>query len=245
MLNNRKTVKRKIKITVKAFSSERVSNEFLSNGCLNAVRLKSCFKHFIFQRCSGTSLSFEHPITTSFSSDFKLSLLCGRHVRYWQSLRLNKVRAVKHSIDEGSFLIAVLSKWSSDKLLIIPLNSGIFLIFEQPQRLRILSDSISLDMLGRSVREKQYSRSKTISLLSCRIDGWISTNLLHQLRFNLSSLGTPLKSGVLISSLEYLRSMHFKLSKYCSKKKLALNREFIFNNVKEERKLKYAECSHS
>ena len=211
-------------------SDRRLTWKFLSKGCLNAVLLKSRSKHFIFQRCPGRWVSFEHPITTSFSSDIKLSMLRGRHVRYWQSLRLNKVRAVKHSIDEGSFSIAVLSKWSSDRLLIIPLNSGIFPIFGQPQSLRILSDSISLDMLGRSVRETQYSRSKTISLLSCPIDGWISTKLLHQLRCNLSSLGTPLKSGVSIRSSEYLRSKHFKLSKYCStqKKILPLNRELIF-----------------
>ena len=54
---------------------------------------------------------------------------------------------------------------------IIPLNSGIFVIFMQSQRLRIVRDSISVDMLGRFVRDQQDSRSITTSLPSCPIDG--------------------------------------------------------------------------
>ena len=155
----------------------------------------------------------------SFSRDLKLSILLERHSRFVQKLRSNKVRAVKHSIDEGSsLLISVKPKLSSDRLFIIPVNFGIVLIFEQSQRSRTLRDSISADMLGRSVRDSHFHRCKYLSLLSCPIDGWISTKLTHPERFSSSSLGTPEKSGVLIRFRESLRSMNFKLNEHCTQK---------------------------
>ena len=179
----------------------------------------SFFKHFIFHTFSGRAESFKHPGRRSFSRELKLSILLGRHSRFWQSPRFNEVSAVKHPIEEGSSSTAVLFKESSDRLFIIPLNSGIFVIFMQSQRLRIVRDSISVDMLGRFVRDRQDSRSKTTSLLSCPIDGCISTKLWQPIRYSLSSLGSPEKSGVPIRNLESLRSMDFNLSKYCCKKK--------------------------
>jgi len=104
-------------------------------------------------------------------------MLLGRHSRYIQKLRSNKVRAVKHSIDEdATFLIAVRPKLSSDRLFIIPVNFGNELNFEQKKGSRTIRDCISVDMLGRSVRDSQYCKCKYLSLLSCPIDGWISTN---------------------------------------------------------------------
>ena len=102
----------------------------------------------------GNDFSFLHPQRLSASRDLKLSMLLGRHSRYLQLLRSNKVRAVKHSIDEDStFLIAVPRKLSSDRLFIIPVNFGNELSFEQPERQRTVRDCILADMLGRSVRE--------------------------------------------------------------------------------------------
>ena len=73
----------------------------------------------------GKDFSFEQPKRRSFSSDLKLCMLLGRHSRSSQKLRSNKVRADKHSINEGgTFLIAVPSKPSSDRLFIIPVNLG-------------------------------------------------------------------------------------------------------------------------
>ena len=90
----------------------------------------------------------------------------------------------KHFIDVGgSSLIAVQLKRSSDRLFIIPLNLGIILKFEQLPRLRIVRDSILADMLGRLARELQNDSSKWLSLLSCPIDGWISTNIAHHFPF--------------------------------------------------------------
>ena len=64
-------------------------------------------------------------------------MLLGRHLRYIQKLRSNKVRAVKHSIVEGAtFLIAVRPKLSSDRLFVIPVNFGNELNFEQKKRVK-------------------------------------------------------------------------------------------------------------
>ena len=94
---------------------------------LMAVPLKSSsFKHFIFQRLSGRLARREHSERMSISSDLKLIMLLGRHSRFLQPSRFSEVRAVKHSIDEGNFLI-----------------------FEQPERLRIIRDFILVVMLGR------------------------------------------------------------------------------------------------
>ena len=104
-------------------------------------------------------------------------MLLGRHSRFVQALRSKKARAVKHSIDEGStFSIAVQLNLSFDRLFIIPVNFGNKLILEQNERSRTVRDCITADMQGRSVRLLQSDRSKYLSLLSCPIDGWISTN---------------------------------------------------------------------
>ena len=123
----------------------------------------------------------------------------------------------KHFIDVGgSSLIAVQLKRSSDRLFIIPLNLGIILKFEQLPRLRTVRDSILADMLGRLARELQNNSSKCLSLLSCPIDGWISTKLWHPERFTFSRLEIPEKSGVLIR-LEEEILMYFNLPKICYK----------------------------
>ena len=125
-------------------------------------------------------------------------MLLGRHSRFVNA-RFKKVRAVKQLIVEGgTFLIAVQLKLSSDRLFIIPVNFGNELIFEQNASSSFVRDCITADMQGRSVRDSQPSKSKYLSLLSCPIDGWISTKLTHPERSSPSSIGTPEKSGVLI-----------------------------------------------
>ena len=133
----------------------------------------------------------------SFSRDLKLSMLLGKHLKFLQFVRSNKVRAVKHLIDEGdSFLIAVSPKLSSNRLFIIPVNFRIEPILEQPKRSRTTRDCILADIMGRSVRDSQCCKCKCLSPVSCPMDGWISTKLTHPTRFSTSSFGTPEKSGV-------------------------------------------------
>ena len=130
-------------------------------------------------------------------------MLLGRHLRFLQPFRSRISRAVKHSIDKGgSSSIVVQHRISCDRLFIVPLNSGIFLIFEQPLRLIDERDSILADKLGRLVRDLQKDRFKLLSLLSCPIDGCNPTKLEHQTRSSTSSLGTPEKSGVQIRNQE-------------------------------------------
>ena len=130
-------------------------------------------------------------------------MLLGKHLKFLQSVRSNKVRAVKHSIDDGaSFLIAVLPKLSSDRLSIIPVNFGIELILKQPKRSRTIRDCILSDMIGRSVRDSECRKCKCLSPVSCPMDGWISTKLTHPTKFSTLSFGTLEKSGVRIRFLE-------------------------------------------
>ena len=83
-------------------------------------------------------------------------MLLGRHLRSLQPFRSRISRAVKHSIDEGgSSSIVVQHRISCDRLFIVPLNSGIFLIFEQSERSIDIRDSILADKLGGLVRELQ------------------------------------------------------------------------------------------
>ena len=146
-------------------------------------------------------------------------MLLGRHSRREQYLRSKKARAVKRSIDEAStFSIAVQLKLSSDRLFIIPVNFGNELILQQRERSRTVRDCITEDMQGRSVRLSQPFRYKYLSLLSCPIDGWISTNRKQLERFSSSSVGTPEKSGVLMRFSEKLRSMYFKFFESCYQK---------------------------
>ena len=130
-------------------------------------------------------------------------MLLGRYLRFVQELRSNMVRAVKPSIDEdGTFLIAVRHNIRFDRLFIIPVNFGNELITGQSSRSRSVRDCISAVMVGRSMSDLQCFRCKYLSLLSCPIDGWISTKLSHPERSSFSSIGTPEKSGVLMSSVE-------------------------------------------
>ena len=156
-------------------------------------------------------------------------MLLGRHSRFLHKFRSKRVRAVKHLIDEGgTFLIAVQLKLSSDRLFIIPVNFGNELIFEQHPSSRSVRDCITVDMLGRSVRDSQPSKCKYLSLLSCPIDGWISTKLLHLERSSPSGIRTPKKSGFLIRFLDQQRLMNFKLTERCyqkNKKEFSLNVE--------------------
>ena len=160
--------------------------------------------------------SFEHPERLRNLRDLKQSMLLGRHLRSLHSFRSRNSRAVKHSIDEGgSSSIAVQPKLSCDRLFIVPLNSGIFLIFEQPKRSIDVRDSILADKLGRVVRDLQKIKFKLLSLLSCPIDGCNSTKLVQQARRSTSSLRTPEKSGVVLRFLEKERSMYFNFPKHC------------------------------
>ena len=130
-------------------------------------------------------------------------MLLGRYLRFVQELRSNIVREVKHSIDkDGTFLIAVRHNMSFDRLFIIPVNFGNEVIIEQSSRSRSVRDCISAVMVGRLMSDLQCFRCKYLSLLSCPIDGWISTKLSHPERFSFSSIGTPEKSGVLIRLVE-------------------------------------------
>ena len=153
-------------------------------------------------------------------------MLLGRHSRF-VPLRSKKVRAVKHSINEGgTILIAVQHNMSTDRLFIIPANFGNELIFEQLASSSSVRDCITADIQGRSVRDTQPFKSKYLSLLSCPIDGWISTKLTHQERSRSSSIGTLEKSGVRIRFLESQRLMNFKLTERCYQKN---KKEFLLN----------------
>ena len=128
-------------------------------------------------------------------------------------------RHIKKLMEEGTSRIAAPVKSSSFKHSIFPKFSGSLASFEHPKRMSTSRDLKLSMLLGRLIRDWQNSKFKTVSLLSCPIDGWISTKFMQPLRHSFSSLGTPKKSGVLIRFMECSRSMSFNLSKCCSNKK--------------------------
>ena len=102
-----------------------------------AVPLKSSlFKPLKFPRFLGKLSKFEHLERFRDSSDFKLQMVLGRHTRFLQSLIFNKVRLVKHSIDEGNSFIDVPLKYSIFKPLKFPRFLGKLSKFEHPERSR-------------------------------------------------------------------------------------------------------------
>ena len=60
-----------------------------------------------FPRFSSKLSKFEHLEISIHCSNFKLQMALGRHTRFLQTLRVNKARAIKHSIDDGNTFIVV------------------------------------------------------------------------------------------------------------------------------------------
>ena len=76
-------------------------------------------KPFIFPMFFGKLRNFKHPKRSRDLSNFKLQMVLGRLTRFSQYLRVNEVRLVKRSIDEGSFFISALLKSSISGPLIV------------------------------------------------------------------------------------------------------------------------------
>ena len=85
-------------------------------------------KPFTFPIFFGKLKNFKHPKRSRDLSNFKLQMVLGRLTRFSQYLRVNEVRSVKRSIDEGSSSISALLKSSISRPLIILRFSGKFLI---------------------------------------------------------------------------------------------------------------------
>ena len=75
-------------------------------------------------RFSGKLSQFEYPERSRHSSKFKQQIVLGKHTRFLQSLRVNKVRAVKPSIDDGSYFVVVPLKESLLRPFKFPRFSG-------------------------------------------------------------------------------------------------------------------------
>ena len=102
-----------------------------------AVQYKlSTTKPSIFPMFSGKLSNLKHPKRSRELSNFKLQMVLGRHTRFMQCLKVNRVRLVKCSIDEGNPSIAVLLKSSFHRPLIIHGFSSKFLNLKHLERLR-------------------------------------------------------------------------------------------------------------
>ena len=100
----------------------------------------SSSKPSIFPMFSGKLSNFKHPKRSRELSNFKLQMVLGRHTRFMQYLRVNKVRLVKHSIDEGNSSIAVPLNLSTFRPLTFPRFFGNLSIFKHQERSRDSSD---------------------------------------------------------------------------------------------------------
>ena len=96
----------------------------------------STSKPFILPMSPGKLSNFKHPKRSRELSNLKLQMVLGRHTRFMQYLRVNKVRLVKCLIEEGSSFIAVLLKSSIFRPSIIHGFSGNFLKLEHVERSR-------------------------------------------------------------------------------------------------------------
>ena len=144
-------------------------------------------------------------------------MVLGRHTRFWQSSRVNELRVVKPSIDEGNSFIAVSLKSRSLRPLRFPRFSGKLSKFEHPQRLRCWSEFKLQMLLGRHIRFEQEFRLRRTSFLRSPTDGWSSRKFWQYESVNFSRFRTPVKSGDIIRP-DFDKSMNFNLSKFCFKK---------------------------
>ena len=131
----------------------------------------SSSKPSIFPMFFGKLSTFKHPKRSRELSNFKLQMVLGRHTRFLQYLRINKVRVVKPSIDEGSTFIAVPLKSSFLRPLRFPMFSGKLSKFEHPKRFRVSSDFKLQMVLGRQISFLQPIRSRRTSFLRNPMDG--------------------------------------------------------------------------
>ena len=109
----------------------------------------STSKTSIFPMFSGKFSNFKHPKRSRELSNLKLQIVLERRTRFVQYLKVNRVRLVKFSIDEGNPSIAVLLKSSCSRLLIIHGFSGKFLNLEHVERSRALWNLKPQVVLGR------------------------------------------------------------------------------------------------
>jgi hypothetical protein len=142
-------------------------------------------------------------------------MLLGMLSRFLQFFMLNRPKPIKWRIDEDSFVIPVSSKQSTIKQFMFPSTSGNFSSFEQPSRVKTLSDSISR-LLGRILILSQFTRFTYWRFLWLPSDGWILDKLVQPSRIRLSRFGIPVRSGVLDRFSELLRLMIFKLTALCN-----------------------------
>ena len=99
-----------------------------------------------------------------------------------------------------------------------PPNSGIFLIFEHPERIRVSRDSIS-NLFGRDFRFLQPFRLRKVSFLRTTTDGCTLDKFKQSSRTNFSRNGTSVKTGVSIISRNFFNKMNFNLPKDCKSEK--------------------------
>ena len=119
---------------------------------------------------SGKLSNFKHPKRSRGLSNFKLQMVLGRRTRFTQCLKVNRVRLVKCSIDEGNPSIAVLLKSSFHRPLIIHGFSGKFLNLKHLERLRAPWNLKPQVVLGRHTRFLQSSIFNEVRLVKRSID---------------------------------------------------------------------------
>ena len=175
-----------------------------------------------------------HPDRMRVLRDIKLQITLGKLERFLQSWRFNKVKPVRCLIDDGSSSMAVLSKESSNMLVMFLPIFGNFLSFEQPDRIKNLR-VLKLISCGRFSRRLQSFRFNKISRLRPPTESCNACNPVQPWKINLSIFGNPLKLGVWHKFWESLRSMSFSLSKFWDKtiskyRKLSNQYIIIINN---------------
>ena len=153
----------------------------------------STSKPSIFPMFSGKLSNFKHPKRSRELSNFKLQMVLGRHTRFTQYLKVNRVRLVKCSIDEGNPSIAILLKSSFSRPLIFHGFSGKFLNLKHLEWLRAPWNLKPQVVLGRHASLEsllQLNRVNEVRLVRRSIDEgnsfiavWLRLRFLRPSRF--------------------------------------------------------------
>jgi len=164
----------------------------------------------------GTLLNLEHPLRCRVTRDvisFKLSAIPTRFV---QSLKLMKLNFGRPPTD--SWILDKLAHRSISTYFreLNPLKFGVFSSFAQSERHIYLSD-FNLGALPKSRLTKLVHLCKLKDTSSSRspIDGSTCDNFMHPVKFSHSRFRIPSKHGVIFRFVELLKSILFKLGRFC------------------------------
>jgi len=182
------------------FSLSKQLNSPIASGIMEILQKLKSKK---IKDCNGSLVNSEQPRRS-------------RVIRFVQSLKLKNFRSTRAPTDlwimDKLAHRSISRYWSIDN----PLKSGVFSSFLQSARRRTFRDHNDAAFpKSRLTRLVQFCKLKNTSFVRSPIDGSTCDKFMHPVRSSRSRFRIPSKHGVIFSFLELLKSILFKLGRFC------------------------------